>query len=226
MALHKINTNGLIDVFVYNNFITDDQCDHLVKIIRARHERATIVADKRKRKDVEKVRGRAAISTNRTNSACHFLKYDPIAMMYDAKLSKLMGVDQDTSDNCQGLFYDTDEKYNCHMDAHSDKGILKNSGQRTWTAITYLNTPAQGGATKFCNFDLQIEAKKGTLLLWNNLNGDGSINKWSKHAGMPVIRGEKYCVVKWFKEFKQNPHSYFTNESQLKLENYPIDYLK
>ena len=226
MSLNKINTNGLLDVYIYNNFITDEQCDHLVKIISARHERATIVNRNKDRKDIENVKGQAAVSTNRTNSACHFLKYDPIAMMYDAKLSKLIGVDQDASDNCQGLYYDTDQKYNCHMDAHTDAKILENSGQRTWTVITYLNTPKEGGATKFCKFDLQIEAKKGTLLMWNNLHADGSANKWSQHAGMPVISGKKYCVVKWFKEFKQNPHSYFTGEPQLKLENYPIDYLK
>ena len=228
MKLKKIDTGGRLDVYTVDNFITDEQCDHLMKIIKARHERATIVANKTgKNKNVEKFTGeKAAASSDRTNAACHFLKYDPIAMMYDAKLSKMMGIDITSCDNCQGLFYDTDQRYNCHMDAHVDEGILKDSGQRTWTVMLYLNVPESGGATKFCNFPLEIQPKKGMILLWNNLNVDGTTNKMSRHAGMPVLAGEKYCTVKWFKEFKNNSHSYYTNLPHLKLENYPVNYLK
>ena len=220
MSLKKINTKGRIDVYTYDNFISDAHCDHLMKIIDANHERATIIAKTKDNKT------KSEVANTRTNSSCHVLKYDPIAMMYDANLCELLNIDQDSCDNTQGLFYDTEQKYNCHMDAHVEESIVKSTGQRTWTAIAYLNTPEKGGATKFCKFDLQIEAVKGRLLLWNNILADGSINPQSQHAGMPVISGRKYCVVKWFKEFKQNNHSCYTGEPHLKVENYPVNLLK
>jgi prolyl 4-hydroxylase len=59
----------------------------------------------------------------------------------------------------------------------------------------------------------------GTALVWNNLhsssaslNGNdgndgndcGKENQFSSHCGMPIIRGEKYILTKWFKETEIN----------------------
>jgi len=38
------------------------------------------------------------------------------------------------------------------------------------------------------------------LLMWNNMRPDGSPNLLTVHEGMPVVRGKKYIVTKWFRE--------------------------
>ena len=35
---------------------------------------------------------------------------------------------------------------------------------------------------------------------WNNMNPDGSPNVATLHEGMPVVKGTKYIVTKWFRE--------------------------
>ena len=36
-------------------------------------------------------------------------------------------------------------------------------------------------------------------LAWNNLLMDGSPNPATLHEAMPVLRGQKYVVTKWFR---------------------------
>lgn len=72
-------------------------------------------------------------------------------------------------------------------------------GQRSWTAMVYLNTVAEGGLTDFTRLALSVPPRAGALLLWNNALPDGSPNPWTMHAARPVVRGAKYVVTKWFR---------------------------
>jgi prolyl 4-hydroxylase len=42
----------------------------------------------------------------------------------------------------------------------------------------------------------------GKLVIWKNLNDDLSLNYNSLHAGLPVIRGEKWICIVWVRENK------------------------
>ena len=86
------------------------------------------------------------------------------------------------------------------MDEPYWKEYEPHGGQRTWTAMIYLNQPEAGGATRFKLLDFQAEPKPGRILIWNNMSLDGSPNPWTLHEGMPVERGTKYIVTKWFRE--------------------------
>ena len=74
-------------------------------------------------------------------------------------------------------------------------------GQRTWTAMLYLNEPEDGGATRFKAIGKTIQPETGKLLAWNNLLPDGSPNAATLHQGMKVRRGTKYIITKWFREY-------------------------
>jgi prolyl 4-hydroxylase len=43
---------------------------------------------------------------------------------------------------------------------------------------------------------------KGKLVVWDNLNPNGSLDYTSIHAGLPVISGIKYIAVIWIRENK------------------------
>lgn len=72
-------------------------------------------------------------------------------------------------------------------------------GQRSWTAMVYLNTVTEGGMTDFTRVALVVPPRAGGLLLWNNALPDGTPNPWTMHAARPVVRGAKYVVTKWFR---------------------------
>ncbi|MFM6830341.1 MAG: 2OG-Fe(II) oxygenase, partial [Novosphingobium sp.] len=44
-----------------------------------------------------------------------------------------------------------------------------------------------------------IPPQPGALLIWNNMKPDGTPNPNSMHAGMPVVRGTKYVLTKWYR---------------------------
>src|SRR3546814_3191016 len=63
---------------------------------------------------------------------------------------------------------------------------MKNEGgQRTWTAMIYLNDVAEGGATWFPTAGIRVAPKRGLLLAWNNMKPDGTPNEMTLHEGMP-----------------------------------------
>ena len=78
----------------------------------------------------------------------------------------------------------------------------KNGGQRSWTAMMFLNTLKGSGATAFPNCGIQIEPKAGVLLVWNNANPDGTPNEDTLHAGTPVASSAKYVITRWYRTRK------------------------
>lgn len=119
-------------------------------------------------------------------------------------LNRLTGLDTARSECAQGQRYLCGEYYHEHCDwfdtgadywHHEDS----NGGQRSWTAMIYLNAVEEGGYTDFTKLGLRVRPRPGTLLLWNNACPDGSPNPWTLHAARPVERGVKYVVTKWYR---------------------------
>ena len=78
----------------------------------------------------------------------------------------------------------------------------KRGGQRSWTAMAFLNEVEEGGETHFTEVGVKIEPKPGVLLVWNNANPDGTPNEDTMHAGTPVVKGAKYVFTKWYRTRK------------------------
>ena len=79
---------------------------------------------------------------------------------------------------------------------------VKTGGNRTHTALFYLNDDFEGGETEFPKLDIKVKPELGKLLLWTNMNDDGTLDYDSLHAGLPVIEGEKWILVIWVREQK------------------------
>ena len=54
-----------------------------------------------------------------------------------------------------------------------------------------------------------IKPKKGRLIIFYNLNEDHSLNIKSRHAGLPVIKGEKWAFNLWLRD-----NNYIDEESK------------
>ena len=65
--------------------------------------------------------------------------------------------------------------------------------------MAYLNPVEEGGATAFPLLGISFEPRPGTLLIWNNADPEGVPNPQTIHAGMPVVKGTKYIITKWYR---------------------------
>jgi prolyl 4-hydroxylase len=120
------------------------------------------------------------------------------------RIDDLMGLDPAIGEAVQGQRYLPGQQFQPHNDWFytSEKyWSLEEArgGQRSWTAMAYLNEVDAGGATHFTDLGFQIEPKPGVLLIWNNALPDGRPNESTMHAGMPVLKGAKYVITKWYR---------------------------
>ena len=140
----------------------------------------------------------------RTSFSCNLNVMDEGVQKIDQKISELLGVPMEFGEPLQGQRYSPGQQFKYHCDAFpinspiwSDE--IKRCGQRTWTAMIWLNEKFKGGQTHFAHVGKQLSPRTGSVLIWSNMASDGDFNKASVHCGLPVEEGEKYILTKWFR---------------------------
>ena len=123
----------------------------------------------------------------------------------DAAIAELLGLPPGAGEPLQGQRYAAGQEFKPHTDTFEPGGAAyyehcAETGQRTWTAMIYLNEPGDGGATRFKTIGKTVQPENGKLLAWNNLLPDGTRNPATLHQGMKVRRGHKYVLTKWFRQ--------------------------
>ncbi len=68
------------------------------------------------------------------------------------------------------------------------------------TICVYLNEPEAGGETEFPVAGLIVDPQAGRAVIFDNLLADGSPDVDSLHAGLPVVRGEKWLATLWLRQ--------------------------
>jgi prolyl 4-hydroxylase len=141
----------------------------------------------------------------RTSMTCDLDHSDPQVAALDSQLCDLMGIAAPYGEPLQGQRYDVGQEFKYHTDYFEPGGYdfaqyCRVSGQRTWTAMIYLNHVTAGGGTRFKATGKIFQPETGKLLIWNNLTADGHINPHSLHHGMKVRSGRKYVITKWYRE--------------------------
>ena len=143
----------------------------------------------------------------RTSETCNLdRRNEPVAEI-EKRITDLLGLEFLHGEPLQGQRYEKGQQFKPHHDyLRPDLPYWERQkelgGQRTWTAMAYLNVPTDGGATYFPEIDLLIRPRTGSLIVWNNLNSDGNPNPATLHQGMPVKDGVKFIVTKWFREYR------------------------
>jgi prolyl 4-hydroxylase len=181
-----------VQFYVRGQFLSPDECAGLCRQIDASNFPSTLY-EKEKHEGV------------RTSYSCNLDVYDPLVQEVDTRISNLLGIDRSWGEPLQGQRYETGQQFKEHADFfYVDQPYWAeyepHGGQRTWTAMIYLNLPERGGATGFKFLDLAIAPMVGRMLIWNNMALDGSPNPWTLHEGQPVEAGTKYIVTKWYRE--------------------------
>lgn len=187
----KVPSNDL-DIFIVRDFLTLAECAALIALI-----------------DKERIPSQLLAPTSdpefRTSESCNLDPRTAIVVQVEQKLTALMGIDPTHGETIQGQRYAVGQQFKPHHDYfHTDQPywpeMEKSGGQRTWTAMMFLNESEGGGETFFPNAGVKVTPRAGNLLAWNNLNGIGEPNPFSLHQGMPVTAGTKYIITKWHRE--------------------------
>jgi prolyl 4-hydroxylase len=189
--VQRVPTRAL-ELFVVRNFLDAVTCVALIARIDQRRRPSEIADD-------------VGIASFRTSETCDLDWRDPIVGEIDRKIAGLLGLPLAVSEPIQGQRYAPGQEFKPHTDTFEPGGYdfyvhTARSGQRTWTAMIYLNEPEEGGATRFKTIAKTIQPETGKLLAWNNLLPDGRPNPATLHHGMKVRRGTKYIITKWFRE--------------------------
>ena len=217
-------------VGTYSNIISQEECNHFIEISKEHLKRA-LVSDQ----------GKGIVSAGRTGSNTWIEHdHDEITKLVGEKIAKLVGLPLENAEKYQIIYYGVSQEYRQHYDSWlhdgSDKTLrcMKYGGARLITALCYLNDVEEGGGTNMTKLDITIEAEKGKLLIFQNTISKEDHNRHvlSEHAGLPVIKGEKYAFNLWFKECNSkrlyedfNPDYYKITEKKAPLDSYTRDKL-
>lgn len=181
-----------VQLYIGENFLSPDECRQLCEKIDAGNYPSPLY-EKDKHEGV------------RTSHSCNLDVNDPLVAALDVRMANLLSIDPAHGEPLQGQRYAVGQCFKEHSDFfYVDQPYWAeyetHGGQRTWTAMVYLNEPGGGGATTFKLLGLAIEPRLGRILIWNNMALDGSPNPWTQHEGQPVSDGVKYIGTKWYRE--------------------------
>ena len=181
-----------LELFIVRGFLDAATCAALIERIDASRRPSTIADD-------------SGIANFRTSETCDLDSGDPLVADVERKIGDLLGLPLSHGEPLQGQRYAPGQEFRPHTDTFNPGGYdflvhTERGGQRSWTAMIYLNEPEDGGATRFKMIGKSIQPETGKLLTWNNLMPEGTPNPATLHQGMKVRRGTKYVLTKWFRK--------------------------
>jgi len=190
----RVNNENL-EIYKIENFLNNEECDKLIQNINSSNllDSQTI-----------NINEKNVVNSFRTSKTCHF-EYTDFINNIDTRICKTIGINNRFAEKMQAQKYVIGQEFKLHTDYFDNDILSKNDSiksQRTWTFMVYLNDmpdESSGGHTCFPYAYLSFQPKRGMAIIWNNLN-KGNVNIFSHHQGMPILKGEKYIITKWFRE--------------------------
>lgn len=182
-----------LDLFIMRGFLDPETCEQLIELIDRRRRPSEIV-------------DYSGDPEFRTSETCDLDWREPVVARVDSAISDLLGIPLSHSEPMQGQRYAVGQEFKPHTDAFEPAKSdfydhCAETGNRTWTAMVYLNEPESGGATRFKTISKTVQPETGKLLTWHNLLADGMPNPATLHQGMKVRKGTKYILTKWFRQW-------------------------
>jgi prolyl 4-hydroxylase len=177
---------------VLGNLLSQGECEALILEARPRLQRAkTVDSD-----------GKQQVDTRRTSEGMFFgIGETTLVKRIEQRIATLLDIPVDHGEGLQVLHYLPGQQYEPHHDWFDPAqpgfaAITAKGGQRIASVVMYLNTPEAGGGTAFPEIGLTVTALRGSAVYFAYDTGDTA----SLHAGLPVLKGEKWIATKWLRE--------------------------
>ncbi|KAD3641035.1 hypothetical protein E3N88_30258 [Mikania micrantha] len=138
--------------FLYRNFLTDAECDHLIQLAKDKLEKS-MVADNESGKSIE--------SEVRTSSGMFLNKaQDEVVAGVESRISAWTFLPVENGESMQILHYENGQKYEPHWDYFHDKANQALGGHRIATVLMYLSNVRKGGETVFPESEIKESQPK------------------------------------------------------------------
>ena len=179
------------EIFAIGDFLNPAECRRFIELV-------DLTAEPSKLFDTDYSAG------FRTSYSGDLDPHDSFVKGVSRRIDDVLGIAPEYGESIQGQRYLPGQEFRPHNDwFYPDqphwKIEKKRGGQRSWTAMIFLNEVEEGGETHFTEVGIKIEPKPGVLLAWNNATPEGVPNTGTMHAGTPVIKGSKYVLTKWYR---------------------------
>jgi len=189
-AVYKVPVEG-VELFALGDFMTPAECSRMIELIDS-------VAQPSKVFDLDYSSG------YRTSYSGDVDPHDPFVKKISRRIDDLLGIDPQFGETIQGQRYMPGQEFQPHHDwFHPGTTYwdleMKRGGQRSFTAMVFLNDVEAGGTTDFTELGISLEPKAGVMTVWNNATAEGLTNPRTIHAGRPVVAGCKYVITKWYR---------------------------
>lgn len=208
---HKVEVlldSDTAKIWYVNNFITEDECKHLMDYGRPLLRRATVASED----------GSSIVSENRkAQQTGYSLKKDdkllPLYQRVLALTNKQAGykLSRDGQEEFTIIQYNVDDQYTPHCDGQCE-GQMYNKGGRVATAVMYCKVAERGGGTTFTRSDIFVKPTVGSATFFSYRGSDGKMDDgYTEHSGCPVLEGEKWITTAWMRDgvSLQDPWSLF-----------------
>lgn len=184
-------------IFAIDGFLPDAVCDWLKARAEAMTEPALVYDDET---------GEGRRESVRTNSGAQFdlTRMDVVLALVRERIARAAGLPVPGLEWTQVLHYAVGQTFDWHVDwldpatpGHAADLVAR--GQRIATCLVFLNDDFEGGETAFEAGGLRHRGRKGDALLWANTLPDGSVDRRTRHAGLPPTSGEKWVLSQWLR---------------------------
>jgi prolyl 4-hydroxylase len=181
-------------IVVIDDFASPAECDWLLGRCRAHLRRAMVY------------RGSASLATSegRTNTEADYTIFnaDVLLALLRERMAVALGVASTHFEVTKLLHYEPGEQFALHgdfLELNTPELVreVEVRGQRAATFLTYLNDDYEGGETEFPKLGIRHKGRRGSALLFHNVNGESRPDYATLHAGLPPLTGEKWLLSQW-----------------------------
>lgn len=168
-------------------FATEGECDYIVDLARRvgfEPSRTSLGKERASEDSYTSVH-----SKSRTSWSSHVTSVnDAVLRTLQQRIASMLEENVEHLEPCQVLRYEPGQQFKVHHDGHF----------RKYTALLYLNDVESGGETELTNLGCRLAPTKGNVVIWRNCDANNEADMRLLHAGLPVVRGVKYCIPFFF----------------------------
>jgi prolyl 4-hydroxylase len=183
-------------ILVIDHFASPAECDWLLGRCRAHLHPAMVYHGS----------ARLATSAGRTNTEADYTIFnsDVLLALLRERMAVAAGVASTHFEVTKLLHYERGEQFGLHGDflelnTPELAREVEVRGQRAATFLTYLNDDYEGGETEFPKLGIRHRGRRGSALLFHNVDGSGRPDYSTVHAGRPPVTGEKWLLSQWIR---------------------------
>lgn len=209
--INNVNNLGIItenkepEILLVKNFLTREECDHLIIQGEPLLKASTVCS-----KDGDKVdKSRTSWTASLGKELITENNKDKVLNKIYNRAAEFCMRSVDNIEPIQMVRYKSGQFYNPHydyLDTNIDiyKKQVDVNGQREITFFIYLNDVPDGvgGETYFPKINKKVKGKKGDAVFWYNMKKNGELDNMTLHGGNPIKSGVKYGLNIWVRTKK------------------------